>query len=187
MNELAPLVTPRLELRPLTLDVVTALIESRPRAQIEALLGAEMPWAWPTRALVDQAFPVSLEAIARDPEQRLWGDRLIITRDAAPMIIGSVLFHGRPGDDGVTEMAYGIEDGSQGRGYATEAVSACVTWALSQPECRVVRAATTGWHKGSKRLLEKVGMRLVGKRHEGDSEMLTYEIARADRDALQVG
>jgi len=184
MKVLEPLVTPRLELRPLTLAVVAALIESRPRAEIEELLGAEMPWAWPTRALVDQAFPVSLEAIARAPEHRLWGDRLIVTRDASPKVVGSVLFHGRPGEDGVAELAYGIEDGSQGLGYATEAVSACITWALAQPECRVVRATTTVWHKGSKRLLEKLGMRLTAQRQEQGSEMLTYEIGRPGTETL---
>jgi len=180
MKELEPLVTPRLELRPLTLAVVVALIESRPRSAIEALLGAELPWAWPTRALVDQAFPVSIEAIANDPEHRLWGDRLVVTREDAPKVIGSILSHGRPGDDGVAELAYGIEDGSQGKGYASEAVSTCIAWALAQPECRVVRATTTVWHKGSKRLLEKVGMRLVAKREDHGSEMLTYEIARGE-------
>ena len=178
MNELEPIVTPRLELRPLTLAVVTALIDSRPRAEIEKLLGAELPWAWPSRALIDQAFPVSLEAIVKAPEQRLWGDRLITTREDAPKIIGSVLFHGHPGSDGVAEIAYGIEDGSQGHGYALEAVSACITWALAQPECRIVRASTTVWHKGSKRLLEKVGMSLVATHHEQGAEMLTYEIVR---------
>lgn len=185
MNDPEPLVTPRLELRPLTLALVRALIDSRPRSEIEKLLGAEMPWAWPSRALVDQAFPVSLEAIAEAPERRLWGDRLIVTREAAPKIVGSVLFHGRPGDDGVAEMAYGIEDGSQGHGYATEAVTACVAWALAQPECRAVRATTTVWHKGSKKLLEKVGMQLVAKRQEQGSEMLTYEIARTDAGGRQ--
>ena len=180
MKELEPLVTTRLELRPLTIALVAALLESRPRTEIEKLLGAELPWAWPSRALIDQAFPVSLEAIASAPEQRLWGDRLIMTREPAPKVVGSVLFHGRPGDDGVAEIAYGIEDGSQGRGYATEAVTASIAWALAQPECRAVRATTTVWHKGSKRLLEKVGMRLVAKRQEEGSEMLTYEIARGD-------
>ena len=188
MKETETLVTSRLELRPLTLAVVTALIDSRPRSEIEALLGAELPWAWPTRALVDQVFPVSIEAIASAPEQRLWGDRLVTTREAAPKIIGSILFHGRPGEDGVAELTYGIEDGSQGRGYATEAVSASIAWALAQPECRVVRAKTTVWHKASKRLLEKVGMRVVAKDHDAEgAEMLTYEIARGDGEGLRAG
>jgi len=42
----------------------------------------------------------------------------------------------------------------------------------------VVRATTTAWHKASKRLLEKIGMRQVGTRQEDGSEMLVFEIAR---------
>ncbi len=173
-----PIVTPRLELRPLSLPVVVALIEGRPRSEIERLIGGELPWTWPSRALVDQAFPASLDAIRADPATRLWGDRLVFTREEKPRVIGSVLFHGRPGDDGVCEVAYGVEDASQGQGYGTEALSACLAWALAQPECRVVRATTTDWHKASKRLLERVGMRAVAERREGDATMLVFELTR---------
>ena len=174
----ASIFTPRLELRPVSLPTVVALVEGRPRGEIEAIIGAELPWTWPSRALVEQAFPVSLDAIRADPETRLWGDRLVLAREESPRVIGSVLFHGRPAADGVCEVAYGIEDASQGHGYATEALTTCLGWALAQPECRVVRATTTDWHKASKRLLEKVGMRLVGDRREGDASMLVYEKAR---------
>jgi ribosomal-protein-alanine N-acetyltransferase len=177
-DDAAALYTRRLELRPLTLDAVVALLESRPRKEIEAIIGAELPWAWPSRALIDQAFPTSIDAIRADPATRLWGDRLMITRDASPKVVGSVLFHGRPAEDGVAEIAYGVEEESQGKGYGTEALSACIAWALARPECRVVRATTTSWHKASKLLLERVGLRLVGEHRDGSAEMLDYEIAR---------
>jgi RimJ/RimL family protein N-acetyltransferase len=176
---MVPLITPRLELRPITLPLVVAVLEGRRRPDLEALAGAEMPWTWPSRALVEQVFPASLDAIQSDPETRLWGDRLMVTREGPPKVVGSVIFHGRPGADGACEIAYGVEDTSQGQGYATEALCAAVPWALAQPECRVVRASTTAWHKASIRVLEKTGMRLVGKRHEDGSELLDYEIARA--------
>lgn len=171
------LLTPRLELRPITLPIVIAFLEEG-RREIEAMIGAEMPWTWPSRALVEQVFEVSLDAIRAEPEKRLWGDRLIITRSEKPQVIGSVVFHGRPDDDGACEVGYGIEDTSQGKGYATEALSACTAWALAQPECRVVRARTSAWHKGSIRLLEKVGMKLVGEEGEGDGQMRVYELRR---------
>lgn len=174
------ILTARLELRPVTLETVVALLEGRPRSEIEAIVGAEMPWTWPSRALVEQAFPVSLDAIRADPATRLWGDRLVTTRDEKAKVVGSVLFHGRPEGDGVAELAYGIEDASQGQGYGAEAVSACVAWALARPECRAVRATTTAWHEPSRRLLEKVGFRRVGERRDADADaqMLVYEITR---------
>jgi ribosomal-protein-alanine N-acetyltransferase len=175
------LYTARLELRPITLPVVTAVLEGRGRANIEALVGAEMPWAWPGRALVEQVFHASLDAVRKDPDGRLWGDRFAITREAPPRVVGSVVFHGKPDTDGVCEIAYGIEDGNQRKGFGTEAVSASIAWALAQPECRVVEATTMAWHKGAVRLLEKIGMKPAGKRvREGIGEMLLYRCERPE-------
>lgn len=175
------LLTDRLELTPITLPLVLAVLEGRRRSDIEALAGAELPWAWPVRALVEQVFQASLDEVRRDPETRLWGDRLMITREAPRRVVGSVVFHGRPDAQGVCEIAYGVEELSQRKGYASEALMASVAWALAQPECRVVRAETTSWHKGSMRVLEKVGMRRVGERHDPEmGDMLVYEIARAE-------
>jgi RimJ/RimL family protein N-acetyltransferase len=169
------IVTSRLELRPLSVPLVTALLESRPRSEIEKIVGAELPWTWPSRALVDQAFPASLEAVRADPDTRLWGDRLMVTREAPARVVGSIIFHGRPGADGVADVAFGVEDASQGQGYATEALAACIEWALAQAECKIVRATTTDWHKASKKLLERVGMRVAGERMDGSTRMLVYE------------
>jgi ribosomal-protein-alanine N-acetyltransferase len=168
------LLTERLELRPITLEIAVAVLEGRRRTEIEKLVGAEMPWAWPGRALVEQAFLASLEAIRADPETRLWGDRLMITREEPRRVVGSVVFHGRPGPDGRCAIAYGVDEASQKQGYASEALTAIVKWALEQPECKVIEATTTPWHKGSTRVLEKIGMKLAGKR----DEMLLYELRR---------
>lgn len=179
-----PLITDRLDLEPITLPLVLAILEGRRRADIEALAGAEMPWAWPVQALVEQVFQAPIDAIRRDPETRLWGHRLMIARDPPRRVVGSVVFHGRPNADGVCEIAFGVEELSQGKGYATEALTACIAWALAQPECRLVRAETTPWHKASMRVLEKVGMRLVGERQDPETgKRLVYEIARGPASA----
>jgi RimJ/RimL family protein N-acetyltransferase len=168
------LYTARLELRPVTLDVVVAVLEGRRRRDIEQIVGAEMPWAWPGRALVEQAFSASLDAIRADPDTRLWGDHLMITREEPRRVVGSVVFHGHPDAEGRCAIAYGVDEASQNQGYATEALAAIVPWALAQPECRVIEATTTPWHKASSRVLEKVGMKVAGKR----DDMLVYEIRR---------
>jgi RimJ/RimL family protein N-acetyltransferase len=151
------LLTPRLELRPITLDVVVAVLEGRRRTDLEKLIGAELPWSWPSRALVEQAFRASLEAVVADPEKRLWGDHLMITREASPRAIGSVVFHGRPGEDGECEIAFGVEDTCQRQGYAKEAVQASLAWAFEQPECKTVVAKAMRWDRGSLKLLAKLG------------------------------
>lgn len=183
LSPVAPLRTPRLELVPMTLEMVEAVMLGR-REDAEALVGARMPARWPNRELVERAFTASLEGIRVDPAARLWGDRVLLAGDGSGdggdrRVVGSVVFHGRPGDDGVAEIAYGVEEGSQGHGYATEAVGACVDWALSQPDVRAVQAATFAWHLPSLRVIAKVGMTKAGVReHETLGEMLVFERRR---------
>jgi RimJ/RimL family protein N-acetyltransferase len=172
--------TTRLELVPLTLDVVESLIRGE-REQSERLVGARMPARWPNRELVERAFPVSLEEIRANPAARLWGDRVLIARgdDGERRVIGSVVFHGEPGPDGIAEIAYGVEEASQGRGYATEAVAACVMWALEHRSVTAVQATTFPWHRASLRVIEKVGMVRAGVRdHETLGELLVFERRR---------
>lgn len=168
--------TPRLHLEPIRLPLVEAVLRGD-RETAERIAEARLPDAWPGSALVERAFSASLEHIQGDPEARLWGDRLmVVERDGQRVIIGSVVFHGRPGPDGVAEVGYGVEEDSQRQGYATEAVLASVDWALEQPECRCVEAATFPWNLASIRVLEKVGMRHAGTRdHEVLGEMLIFE------------
>jgi ribosomal-protein-alanine N-acetyltransferase len=150
------------------------------REVAERLCEAELPHAWPNRALVERAFCASLEAIRADPPTRLWGDRLIIRRDLRGKrhVVGSVVFHGRP-KDGAAEVAYGVEDGSQGEGIATEATRACVEWALGEPGVLAVQATTVPWHTSSLRVIAKLGMDRVGVRdHEVLGELLVFERRR---------
>ena len=169
------LVTPRLELVPITLAIAEAVMLGR-RADAEALANARLPPAWPNRALIERAFTASLERMREDPARRLWGDRLMLSRDGERRVLGSVVFHGAPGEDGIVEIAYGVEDGSQGQGYATEATRASVPWALAQPGVRAVQATTFAWHRASTRVIEKLEMRPIGTRdHDIMGEMLVYE------------
>lgn len=172
------LLTPRLRLVPITVAMVEAIMTGR-REAAEALVRAKMPERWPNPDLVERAFTASLDAIRADPDVRLWGDRVMVlpgTAGEADRVVGSVVFHGRPAEDGVAEVAYGVEEASQGMGYATEAVGASVEWAFGQPGVRAVQAATFAWHLPSLRVIEKVGMARVGTReHEVLGEMLVFE------------
>ena len=174
------LYTPRLELVPITLAMVEAMMLGN-REHAEVVDEARLPDAWPGTDLVERAFTASLEAIRADPVTRLWGDRLMIVRAAGPgstrRVIGSVVFNGRPDAEGVVEVGYGVEEGSQRAGLATEATRACVEWALAEPDCRAVRATTFPWHQASLRVIEKLGMRKIGTReHDVLGEMLLFEL-----------
>lgn len=171
------LFTERLELVPVTVDLVIAIFESR-RDVAETLLQAGIPTAWPGKALVERAFYASLDAIVRDPETRLWGDRVMITRSGPRRVVGSVVFHGSPDEEGVVEVAYGVEEESQRKGFATEATRASVEWALAEPSVRFVRAATPPWHIASQKVLERCGLLRTGERDSPLGEIWEYERAR---------
>jgi [ribosomal protein S5]-alanine N-acetyltransferase len=167
------LVTARLRLIPITLPALEAVLDyDKPRA--EALVGATFPPGWPDDPLLDVGFPYSRAAIRADPETRLWGDSLIVLRDA-PRVIGSVVFHGRPGD-GVAEVGYSVEQRSRGQGLATEATRACVEWALAQVGVCAVRATTFPWHVASLGVIRNVGMQQIATReHDTLGELLIFE------------
>jgi ribosomal-protein-alanine N-acetyltransferase len=168
--------TERLVLVPVTLEVVEAVMAGD-RDGAEAAAGARLPGAWPNEELIARAFHPSLADIRADPERRLWGDTLLLSPDEPRRVIGSVIFHGRPDADGVAEVGYGVEDASQGRGYATEGTRACVAWALEQPGVRSVTATTFPWHRASLRVMEKLGMRPAGTRaHEVLGDLVVYEV-----------
>jgi RimJ/RimL family protein N-acetyltransferase len=170
--------TTRLELVPITLSIVEAVMEGR-REDTERLVGARLPDAWPGRALIERAFCASIEDIRADAEKRLWGDRVMIAREGPRRVIGSVVFHGAPDHEGSVEVAYGVEQESQQQGYATEGTLASVEWALAHPGVRCVRATTPSWHTPSRRVLEKCGFRLAGVRESEAMLGELYEFERA--------
>jgi RimJ/RimL family protein N-acetyltransferase len=174
----AALRTARLELLPITVGMVEAVLEGR-KDDAEKLAGARMPDRWPNRELIERAFARPLDAVRIAPGRYLWGARVMIAGAAseARRVIGSVVFQGEPDGDGAAEVAYGVEDGSQGRGYATEAVAASIAWALQQDGVSVVRAVTFPWHRASVRVLQKVGMNPVATReHDTMGEMVVFEV-----------
>jgi ribosomal-protein-alanine N-acetyltransferase len=181
--------TSRLALEPITLAMVEAVMRGR-REDAERVAEARLPDAWPNTALIERAFTASLDEIRADPATRLWGDRLVITTEprGERRVLGSIVFHGKPGADGLAEVAYGVEEGSRGQGIATEATSACVRWALEQEGVEAVRATTHPWHLASLRVIQKMGMRQVGTReHEILGELLVFEMRAGGASAVSTG
>jgi len=167
------LLTERLRLIPITLDVIEAVLDhDKPRA--ESLINARFPAQWPADDLIALGFPFSRQAMRADPETRLWGDSLVLLRND-PVVIGSVVFHGRPAD-GIAEVAYAVEESSRCQGYACEATGACVDWALTQPGIRAVQATTFPWHFASLGVIRRIGMTQVSSReHDTLGELLVFE------------
>lgn len=170
------LTTDRLRLVPVTLEAIEAVLD-HDKARAEAVVGAAFPSEWPNDDLVALGFPFSREALRAAPDIRLWGDSLVLLKDE-PRVVGSVVFHGHP-SDGVAEVAYSIEESSRCKGFAAEAVRACVDWALEHPSIAAVQATTFPWHVASLGVIRKLGMVQVGNRdHDTLGELLVFERRR---------
>jgi RimJ/RimL family protein N-acetyltransferase len=169
--------TPRLELRPASVEELNALI-SGDRAAFEAVLGAwvaEPLEAPPETADVIQWFR---DAIANDPSIRPWFFRWMIDRIEG-RLVGSVGFSGYPDAMGTLLIGYSVYPADERNGYASEAVAGMVSWAFAQPGINRVQATIRPGHAASQRVAVKAGMVNVGKletEEEGIAEL--WEIVR---------
>jgi RimJ/RimL family protein N-acetyltransferase len=77
--------------------------------------------------------------------------------------IGTCGFTGPPGADGSVEIAYGVNSEHTGKGYATEAAQALVTYAFAQSQVRLVCAHTSPEVNASGRILTKCGFERIGE------------------------
>jgi len=87
--------------------------------------------------------------------------------------VGLAGFKGVPDAQGVTEIGYSIAPSHQNSGYMSEAVQVLVDWALQHPICKAV-TATEVKNPASRRLLEKLGARLVAE----DEKSTSWEFRR---------
>jgi RimJ/RimL family protein N-acetyltransferase len=97
-------------------------------------------------------------------------------------IVGDVGLSPADGEAGVIKVGYTIDPRFQGRGYATEAVTALVGYAFETLEADVVRAYAGAENTPSIRVMEKIGMQLKerfqGQDEEGTWTGVRYEVTR---------
>jgi len=110
----------------------------------------------------DEVSPQWLDKLRRasGPDPWVFGFAVIHREDQC--VIGGASFKGPPDEDGVVEIAYGIVPAYEGQGYATEAASALVTFAVERVDVRMIRAHTMPDGNASMRVLVKAGFQLVG-------------------------
>ncbi|MBI5760248.1 MAG: GNAT family N-acetyltransferase [Planctomycetales bacterium] len=97
---------------------------------------------------------------ATEPDPWLLGFKVTLREEGTS--IGDAGFKGPPSDNGVVEIAYGIEPDHQSHGFATEAARALIAFARQTAGVRVVRAHTRHEGLASARVLAKCGFRFVG-------------------------
>lgn len=135
----------RLDLVLQTPDEVIAFVEAMPPAD-----RAEVSPDWLARV---RETPVG------DP----WSLSFSVVERGGRAVVGSCGFKGPPDPDGVVELAYGIDPGHQGRGYATEAAGALTEFAFADGRVQLVRAHTRPDNEASARVLTKCGFERIGE------------------------
>ena len=124
------IVTPRLDLTPLTIEVLEAFTSDR-REQAAELLGASIP-VWPEDAPV---FQLRLDRLRSEPDLLEWFVRAMVDRETQE-VVGHIGCHDRPGAaylepwaPGGVELGYTVFTPYRRRGIATEALAAMLDWA----------------------------------------------------------
>jgi len=150
---IADLQTPTLRLVAQTRDNLLRIIET-----MSASEKAQLATEWLT--LLDQSAAV-------DP----WVHGFRLVHRNSGVEVGTCGFKGPPAD-GVVEIAYGVADDQQGKGYATEAAQALLAYAFACGTVRTVRAHTLPQSGASQRVLAKCGFRRVGEVQDPDDGLV---------------
>ena len=113
-----------------------------------------------------QAYQEMLDGCLKDPKNYLWYTLWFMElKEQKNTIIGNLSFKGMD-SSGIVEIGYGINDGFEGKGYMTEAVTAMTKWALAQSGVKQVEAEAEETNIASIRVLEKSGFVPNGERGE---------------------
>ncbi len=134
-----PIVTSRLVLEPVTLDLARAVVSGR-------VSGIPTGAGWPHADTAD-AMAMALTADA--------GPSWIVT--VGGIVIGDCGGFSWPDDRGAVEIGYGVAKPFRGTGYATEAVGAMCRWLFLEADATVITAtAAEADNVPSRRVLEKL-------------------------------
>jgi len=146
-----------------TLEGVLARIERMPAGE---------------RAQLSPAWLAQLQSPAVD----VWTLGFDIVDRSTDEVVGGCGFKGPPGDGGTVEIAYWIDAPQQGRGYATEAASALVEYAVRSGRVRLVCAHTLPEANASTRVLTKCGFRHAGEVVDPEDGLVwRWELERSKR------
>ena len=153
--------TRRLDLAPLSIEALEALIEGN-QAALEAATGARFPEPLVAPPLMEDVLPYFRDMLRDDPAAAPWWARLIVVR-ASGEAAGSIGFTGPPEEDGSVIFGYSVYPTHQRQGIASEAAAGLAAWALEQPGVQVVRATIPPGHVASERVAAHAGLRRTGR------------------------
>ena len=173
-----PLVTERLRLRRSLPDDAPVISRYRSDPTIHRYQGWERTDPDGVRAEIE-------EMTDRAPGEAGGWVQLSVEDGTSGLLVGDVGMSPAEDEPGVIKIGYTMAPEFQGRGYATEAVRALVAYAFDTLGADVVRAYANAKNVSSRRVAEKVGLRLVERleRRQGGRVffVVRYELHRDER------
>jgi RimJ/RimL family protein N-acetyltransferase len=173
----------RLELVPMSPEFLEALVADR-RGDAERIAGFSLPPDWPDAH--DLGFlRLRLGQIRGDPARREWLVHALVLPGPARPMVGHAGFHGPPGVNAkaaprAVEVGYTVFEPFRGRGYATEAVRALVSWASRKHGITHFVASVGPDNEPSLAIVRKLGFRETGEHwDEDDGPELEFELVLA--------
>jgi len=164
--------TPRLVLRPLQLEDAARAQVLFPHWEIVKFLNAIVPWPYPADGAFTYYREVALPAVARG-EQWHWTLRL---KSAPEDMIGAIGLMQKAVDN----RGFWLGLAWHGRGLMTEAASAVTDYWFDVLGFPVLRSSKAVGNAASRRISEKMGMRLVG------TEMRNYVSGRLPGEIWEI-
>lgn len=129
--------TERLTVFPLTVRQLELLLSDLPAFEREAELTYD---AEPIEGFMREYLADQIRIIKDDPNQWLYTALWLIVRKQDRVAVGSIAFKGKPDDQGIVEIGYGLSPQYEHNGYMTEAAGALTDWALTQDQVHSVIA-----------------------------------------------
>jgi RimJ/RimL family protein N-acetyltransferase len=124
--------------------------------------------------------PYAYEHLKTDPSLLGWWTYLFI-HPVDKALVGSGGFKGKADESGMVEIGYEVAPEYRNRGLATEAAQGLVDYAFSHPHIKSIEAHTLAEANPSTRVLERVGMKYVGKVHDPEEgEIWRWRLTRKD-------
>jgi RimJ/RimL family protein N-acetyltransferase len=131
-------------------------------------------WAkdFPTEAdvFIARRTAEAVEDPGPDPVAEPWRSPWLVRHEGH--VVGMLGCKGAPAG-GAVEIGYGLAPSAQGQGVATEAVRALVA-ALARSGVGTVNAETLVDNHASRRVLEKAGFIVTGRRTSDEGELITW-------------
>ena len=173
-----PIRTERLEIIPATPHTTRAALDG-PHVLAD-VLRVRVPSTWPPTYLDAPAFQFTLDRLAQGPGHAGWWMHFVVLPwgPEGRTLVGSAGYKGPPASDGTVEVGYGIVEGHQRKGYATETTLGLLRRAFAVPAVRRAIAETLPELAPSIGVLRKCGFHLVGAGSEPG--VIRFELTRED-------